>query len=166
MDRTMREMRIGGLRSMREVFHQTAGAPPDHLAPARSRLEILAAAALFSTGGAAIKACALTGWQVASFRSGMAALAVLAMVPAARRIPGPRAIAVGAAYATTLILFVRANKLTTAANTIFLQSTAPLYVLLLAPWLLRERPRRRDLAFMAAMAIGLTLFFVGEEAPL
>src|SRR5436309_1136311 len=109
---------------------------PDHTSPSRFRLEILAAAALFSTGGAAIKACSLSGWQVASFRSGIAALAVLVMLPAARRVPSGRAVAVGAAYATTMILFVRANKLTSAANAIFLQSTAPLYVLLLAPRLL------------------------------
>ena len=37
------------------------------------RCSVLAAAALFSTGGAAIKATSLTGWQVASFRSAVAA---------------------------------------------------------------------------------------------
>lgn len=136
-----------------------------HGSPARSRLEILSAAALFSTGGAAIKACSLSGSQLASFRSGIAALAVLAMLPAARRIPSPRAVAVGAAYAATMILFVRSNKLTTAANSIFLQSTAPLYVLLLAPWLLREKLRPRDLGFMAAIAAGLAMFFVGNQTP-
>jgi drug/metabolite transporter, DME family len=64
-----------------------------------------------------------------------------------------------------LILFVLANRLTTAANTIFLQSTAPLYILLLGPWLLREPIQARDLAFMAAVAAGLALFFLGSEAP-
>ena len=48
-----------------------------------------------------------------------------------------------------MILFVLGNKLTTAANTIFLQSTAPLYILLLAPWLLGEPVRRSDLVVMA-----------------
>ena len=55
------------------------------------------------------------------------------------------------------------NKLTTAANTIFLQSTAPLYILLLGPWLLGERIRRRDLGLMAALAVGMALFFVGDQ---
>jgi drug/metabolite transporter (DMT)-like permease len=64
-----------------------------------------------------------------------------------------------------MILFVQANKLTTSANTIFLQSTAPLYLMLLGPWLLREPVRRRDLAFMAAMGFGLALFFTGTEQP-
>lgn len=130
-----------------------------------SRLQLLGAAALFSTGGAAVKATALTGWQVASFRSGIAALAILLLVPAARRGWSWRVILVGLAYAATMILFVTANKLTTAANTIFLQSSAPLYVLLLGPLLLREPIRRDDLAFMAVVGLGLALFFVGVEAP-
>lgn len=130
-----------------------------------SRLQLLGAAALFSTGGAAIKATALTGWQVASFRSGIAALAILLLVPAARRAWSWRVLLVGIAYAATMILFVTANKLTTAANTIFLQSSAPLYVLLLGPLLLREPIRRDDLAFMAVVGLGLGLFFVGVEAP-
>jgi drug/metabolite transporter (DMT)-like permease len=72
---------------------------------------------------------------------------------------------VGAAYAATLVLFVLANRLTTAANTIFLQSTAPLYLLLLGPWLLHEPVRRRDALTMAAVGTGLVLFFVGTEQP-
>ena len=52
---------------------------------------------------------------------------------------------VGFAYAACLTLFVLANRLTTAANTIFLQSTAPLYLLVLEPWLLKEPIRRQDL---------------------
>lgn len=131
----------------------------------KHRLQLVAAAALFSTGGAAIKATALGGWQVASFRSGVAALAILLLVPAARRGWSWRVLLVGVAYAATMVLFVVANKLTTAANTIFLQSTAPLYILLLSPWLLGERIRREDLVFMAAVGLGLALFFVGAPEP-
>lgn len=130
-----------------------------------SRLQLLGAAALFSTGGAAVKATALTGWQVASFRSGIAALAILLLVPAARRGWSWRVLLVGIAYAATMILFVTANKLTTAANTIFLQASAPLYVLLLGPLLLREPIRRDDVMFMAVIGLGLALFFVGVETP-
>src|SRR5262245_57748242 len=131
----------------------------------RSRGLLLAAAALFSTGGAAIKATTLTGWQVASFRSGVAAAAVLLMLPASRRGWNRRALLVGVGYAATLVCFVQANKLTTSANTIFLQSTAPIYLVLLGPWLLGEHNRARDFLFMGAMALGLSLFFVGTEPP-
>jgi DME family drug/metabolite transporter len=139
------------------------GQPP---APARAmlpRLELLAAAALFSTGGAAIKAVHFGGWQVACLRSGIAALALLLLVPQVRRRPTGRMLLVAACYAVTMVLFVLANKLTTAASTIFLQASAPLFVLLLSPWLLRERIRRGDLVSMAAIAAGFALLVAGLE---
>ena len=128
-----------------------------------NRLLVLAAAVLFSTGGAAIKATTLGAWQVASFRSGVATLAMIGLVPAARRGWTWRVVPVSAAYAATLVLFVLANKLTTAANAIFLQAAAPLYLLLLGPLLLREPIRRSELLFMSAVAVGLAAFFVGAE---
>ena len=130
--------------------------------PIRSRLLIIAAAALFSTGGAAIKAASLGGWQIASFRSGIAALFLLAVIPESRRLWRWRMLPVAACYAATLICFVLANRLTTAANAIFLQSAAPLYVLLLGPLLLDEPVRRRDVGFVAAVVCGIACFFVGS----
>lgn len=129
----------------------------------KARLELLVAAALFSTGGAAIKACALSGWHVAGLRSLFAVLAFLVFVRSARAWPSRGEWLVGLAYATTLTLFVLANKQTTAANTIFLQSTAPLYILLASPFLLHERIRGHDLVFLLVMAGGLALFFVDES---
>jgi DME family drug/metabolite transporter len=134
-------------------------------ATSRARVDLIGAAVLFSTGGAAIKWADFTGWQIASFRSGIAALALVLMTPAARRGWSWRAALVGVAYAGCLVLFVLANRLTTAANTIFLQSTAPLYILLLGPWLLKEPIRRQDLGFMLAVGLGLLLFFVGTVQP-
>ncbi len=125
------------------------------------RLQLLAAAALFSTGGAAIKAIHLSGWPVACVRSGIAAAVLLAVVPQVRRRPTARMLVVAACYAATMILFVLANKLTTAASTIFLQATAPLFVLVLGPWLLGERIRRGDLPTIGAIAAGLALLVTG-----
>ena len=125
---------------------------------------MLAAAALFSTGGVAIKGCTLGGWQVACFRSGIAALTIAACSPAARRGLSAPVLAVGVAYAATVIFFVQATKLTTAADAIFLQSTAPLWVLLLGALLLRERARRQELLVMAAVAVGLLLVLLADEA--
>lgn len=130
-----------------------------------ARLQVVAAAALFSTGGAFIKATALDGFQVASFRSGVAVLAVLVMLPGARRRPTAAAGIVGLAYAATLVLFVLATKMTTAANAIFLQATAPIYMVLLGPWLLGESLRRRDLLLLPVLGAGLALCFVGAERP-
>jgi drug/metabolite transporter, DME family len=132
------------------------------------RLQILGAALLFSSGGAAIKAVAFTSWQVAGLRSLVAAIAVWLFLPETRRLGDSardrlRTVLIAMAYAATLVLFVMANKLTTSANTIFLQSTAPLYVLLLGPLLLGERVKQRDLLFIAAVALGMAVLLLGEQ---
>jgi DME family drug/metabolite transporter len=127
------------------------------------RLSVFAAAFLFSTGGAAIKASSLSSWQVAGFRSGIAAIVLYALLPGARRGWTWRTGAIGLAYAATLILFVAANKLTTSANAIFLQSTAPFYLLIFGPLVLREPIRRADLAVISAVAAGAVLLLLGSE---
>jgi drug/metabolite transporter (DMT)-like permease len=127
-------------------------------------LPALAAAVLFSTGGAAIKTAAFSGMQIASIRSGIAALTLLLWVRGRLTWSWPT-LAIGAAHAVTLILFVSATKLTTAANAIFLQATAPLYLAILAPLLLGERFRRCDLLFLAAVVAGLAMCFAGRAEP-
>lgn len=131
----------------------------------KARIFILLAALLFSSGGAAIKSISVGAWPVAGFRSLIAAVAVWLLMPAARRGYTWRTWLVGVAYASTMIAFVVANKLTTAAATIFLQSTAPLFILLLGPLLLREKIRSRDLLLMAPVAGGFVLLFMGTPAP-
>jgi len=126
-------------------------------------LEALAAAVLFSTGGAALKASAFTALQLSGLRSGIAALALLLWTRGAVRVSWP--IVGGAlAYAATVTLFVAANKLTTAANTIFLQSSAPLFLVMLSPLLLHERFRARDTPFLVVIACGMWLAFSGSPA--
>jgi drug/metabolite transporter (DMT)-like permease len=129
------------------------------------RFKILAAAVLFSTSGAAIKYLTLDVWQVAGLRGLVAGVALLVMLPEARRGWTWRTFLVGSAFAGATITFALANRLTTAASAIFLQSTSPLFILLLAPVLVGERARRRDLGVMAAMAVGMALFFVGVDRP-
>ncbi len=131
-----------------------------------AQLLVVAAAVLFSTGGAMVKAISLSSWQIACCRSGIAFLAILVMLPAARRAWSWRTVVVGCAYAGALVSYVLANKLTTAANVIFLFSTAPLYILFLGPWLLKEPVRRRHLLLMAALAVGLALVLLDVETAL
>lgn len=121
------------------------------------------AAVLFSTGGAAIKWCGFEGFQLAAFRAAIAGVALLVAMPEARQRWSWRVVLVGLAYAVTTLLFVQANKLTTAANAIFLQSTSPVFILLLAPVILKEPVRRADVLQLAVTAAGMTLFFVGSE---
>jgi drug/metabolite transporter, DME family len=131
----------------------------------RARLFLLLTAVLFSTGGAAVKACTIGSWQVAGLRSAFAIVALLIAVPSTRARWTAPVLLVGASQAATMLLFVSSTKLTTAANAIFLQSTAPLYVLLLAPVLLREPVSRTDLYFLAAFLGGLAIIFVGDASP-
>jgi drug/metabolite transporter (DMT)-like permease len=131
-----------------------------------SRAKIVAAAALFSTGGLAIKSVSLTAWQVACFRAAVAALVLALLAPAARRAWSWRSGVVAVPFAATIILYTLANRTTTAANAIFLQDTAPLYVLLLGPWLLGERVTKRDLGFAAVIGAGLVLLFAGTSEPM
>lgn len=125
------------------------------------RWQLVTAAVLFSTGGAAIKLAQLTGWQVLCFRAAIACVTILILIPDSRRRWSWRTTLVGMGYGATTTLFVLANKNTTAANSVFLLNTSPLFLLVLAPWLLRERVTRRDLAYVAVLAGGMLLFFTG-----
>jgi drug/metabolite transporter (DMT)-like permease len=69
------------------------------------------------------------------------------------------------AFILTQFLFITSTKLTTAANSIFLQYTAPIYVMLLAYWFLGEKPSRTDWLAMVVIFIGLTLFFGDKLSP-
>lgn len=131
----------------------------------KSRLLILAAAVLWSTAGAVMKSCELSGWQIAGGRSLVAALFLFVVLPRGRRLPSLPVLFTSVAYAATVVLFALANKLTTAANAIFLQDTAPLWVLLFSRWLLGERPQRSALWSVPVFALGLCLFFVDELSP-
>ncbi|MEE8237327.1 MAG: DMT family transporter, partial [Gammaproteobacteria bacterium] len=92
---------------------------------------------------------------------------LLIFLPSARRGWSWRSVVVAIPYAATFTLYTLANKYTTAANAIFLQDTAPFYILILGPLLLGERTRLRDLSFMAALLIGLGLIFAStREATL
>ncbi len=129
------------------------------------RSKIIVAAVLFSTGGAAIKWCGFGAWQLAACRATLAMLTILVLLPEARRGWSWRTVVVGFAYAATTLLYVQANKQTTAASAIFLEAASPLFILFLAPVLLGEHATRRDIAQMAVMGAGMVLFLLGMDRP-
>ncbi len=128
------------------------------------RLQVLIAAVLFSTAGVVVKATVLTAWQVAGLRSAVAALFLLLVARISLR-PTWSTLGVGLVIGVTFITFIIANKLTTAAHAVFLQAAAPLYLVLLGPWLLRERVHARDLPFLGVVMFGLALLFTGAVSP-
>ena len=124
---------------------------------------VLIAVLLWSTGGMFIKlATNLDAYQVTFFRSLLAGITVLVIT----RRNGLRINAFGVMcsliYAILLFLFVWATKHTTAANAIFLQYTAPVYILILAPFVIGEKFHLRDLATVIFCIAGMSLFFVGD----
>jgi drug/metabolite transporter (DMT)-like permease len=128
-------------------------------------LFVFAAALLWSTGGLFIKWTSLSGLELSFCRSLFAAITV-ALVTRHEGFGLNRVTAVASVlYAVLLILFVMATKETTAANAIFLQYTAPVYLLILEPLLYKEMFRPRDLVTVLVCVGGMALFFVGQLRP-
>jgi len=129
-------------------------------------LLLLGAAILWSTGGLFIKATPqLSAFELSFGRSLLGAITIALLTRGEgfgiNRISAITSIL----YAALLILFVLATKLTTAANAIFLQYTAPVYVLVLEPLIYKEKFRTRDLGVVAVCVAGMSLFFVGKLRP-
>jgi DME family drug/metabolite transporter len=126
---------------------------------------VLAAALLWSTGGLFIKWTSISGLALSCLRS-FFALITVAIVTRREGFGLNRLTAVAAVlYAALIVLFVVATKETTAANAIFLQYTAPVYLLILEPLLYKEKFRGRDLVTVLVCIGGMALFFVGQLRP-
>ena len=122
--------------------------------------QILAGALLLSTGAAAIKSVSFGVLELAGWRAAVIALFLGLAVRPPRRCWNVGLLPAALAHAVTTLLFMWGNKLTSAATAIFLQYTAPLYLLLLGPWLLREPRHRQDLGVMALIATGMSLLLL------
>ena len=133
---------------------------------ARGVALVAAAALLWSSSGLFIKALPLGALQIAGVRSLVAALTIAALVRlrGGRPFPRPDALSLACAgtYAAVLIFFVAATKLTTAANAIFLQFSAPIYLVFMEPWVTGRAVQRRDLLAVALCLGAMGLFFVGR----
>nr|MBA2734423.1 EamA family transporter [Acidobacteriota bacterium] len=126
---------------------------------------VLAAALLWSTGGLFIKWTQLSAFELTFGRSLLAALVVAYFTRHEGFRLNAMTVLTSLLYAALLLLFVIATKLTTAANAIFLQYTAPIYVLILEPLFYKEKFRRVDLITVAVCIAGMSLFFVGKLRP-
>lgn len=122
-------------------------------------------AVLWSTSGVFVKALA---WQPISILAARGLFTSIVFLLYMRRLPKNithwTLLAAGGSLATQF-LFVTSTKLTTAANSIFLQYTAPIYVVLLGYWLLREKTSRTDWMSMGIIFLGMILFFGDQLSP-
>ena len=125
-------------------------------------LLLLATAILWSLGGVLIKSIDWTPVAIAGSRSLIAALAISLVMPGVIQKISWQSIPGAVAYAATVILFVVATKLTTAANAIFLQYTAPIYIAMIGPWFLRENTKWQDWLLILIALAGVALFFLDQ----
>jgi drug/metabolite transporter (DMT)-like permease len=126
---------------------------------------VLIAALLWSSGGLFIKLISLNAMQLSFFRCSIAALTFALLFRKQILLFSKLTIINSIFYAIVLISFVIATKTTTAANAIFLQATAPIYVLIFEPIINKTRYEKINVITVAVCVIGMFLFFVGEIEP-
>jgi DME family drug/metabolite transporter len=132
---------------------------PHHIPPATF---VFLGVLLWSTGGLFIKLTSLDAYQVTFFRSLLAGITVAILTRKSGLKINAFGLLTSVFYATLLFLFVWATKKTTAANAIFLQYTAPIYILILGPFFIGEKFHIRDLFTVIICIVGMSLFFVGK----
>ncbi len=125
----------------------------------RSLAQLMLAALCWSLGGVLIKN---VDWPPLAVAGGRGLIAAAFLGATSRGLKfrwSPVQLGAAVAYAATTVLFVVANKLTTAANAILLQYTAPVWIALFGAWFLGERATRADWLTVGAVLAGMALFF-------
>jgi drug/metabolite transporter, DME family len=135
---------------------------PDHQ---KGIIAILAAALLWSTGGILVKLVSLSPMQISFSRCFFASLVFLVLFKKKLLLVNWFTFLNAFFYAALLTLYVFATKMTTAANAIFLQYTAPIYVLLLEPILNKTKYEKLNIITISVCFIGMILFFTGKLSP-
>jgi len=121
---------------------------------------LLITAVLWSSGGVLIKFISWNTIAIAGMRSAIASLIMIAVVGTPKLTWSKVQIGGAIAYMATVVLFVMATKLTSAANAILLQYTGPIYVALFGRWFLGERTTRLDWITIGVVLLGMTMFFM------
>lgn len=120
------------------------------------------AATLWSTGGLFIKLLPLDAFSILFYRSFYAAVIFIIIFRKSLFRFNKLSLVSILFYAPLLIAFVTSTKLTTAANAIFLQYTAPAVVLLLEPYFIRTKLTKINIFTVAVCFAGMCLFFVEQ----
>jgi drug/metabolite transporter (DMT)-like permease len=126
---------------------------------------LLLSAILWSFGGLFIKLVSWNPVAIAGLRGFIAMVVLIVYVRHPHFTWSFPQIGGAIAYAVTVTLFVIATKLTTAANAILLQYTAPVYVAFLGSWILKERVLWFDWLIVLTVIGGMALFFLDHLTP-
>ena len=127
-----------------------------------SVLFVFLASVCFSTGGLFIKLIPWSALAINGARNliGSAVIGVYLLVTRHRIVLSPRVFVGALSLIGVTTLFAVANKLTTAANAIVLQFTAPVFVILLMALIYRQKPGRADLITCFLVLLGVVIFFI------
>ena len=128
----------------------------------RAILMLLVTGIMWSTGGLLIKVIPWPPMAISGIRGGIAALTIFLLTRNLRFTWSRTQVAAAICYVLVVTLFVIANKLTTAGNSILLQYTAPVYVAIFGYTFLGERSTRVDWVTILVLLTGLTVFFFDE----
>ena len=122
----------------------------------------LMCAVFFSLGGTLIK---LVPWEAMSISAGRAMIAAVMLLIYMRLrrhiiVLNKAVIIGGCAIGFSSILYVVSNKLTTAANAILIQYTAPVFIIFYIWLLFKEKPTKLDIAATVIISLGEICFFI------
>jgi drug/metabolite transporter (DMT)-like permease len=123
---------------------------------------LIITALLWSSGGILVKGIEWHPLAIAGMRSFIAAIVIRLSMRKPKFTWSTPQVGGALCYSATVILYVLANKLTTAANVVFLMYTAPIYVIIFGPWFLRERATGQDWLAVGAVMIGIVVFFFDQ----
>lgn len=128
----------------------------------KGTLLIFASACLFALGGLCVK---MIPWSPLSINGARCLISsgilFLFLKATGHKLQVNRGVLLGAAcILATNLLYTCANKLTTAANAILLQFTAPIFIILLMWLLFKDRPKRRDVLACVLVFGGIACFFL------
>lgn len=138
---------------MREIIHSSRF---------KGIMSAVIASVLWSIGGLLVKLLDWNPVAISGARSIIAALVLLAYIKKPKITKSKPQILGAIAYSTTVLFYVIANKLTTAANAILLQYTAPIFVALLSFWILKEKVHWYDIISIGVVIFGMGLFFIED----
>ena len=130
-------------------------------------IQMLCCATLWSIAGIFFKLIPWNGFALAGIRSFIAGITFLVYMRFAgiNYVLNKKTLISGVLTACTYICFVCANKLTTAANAIVLQFTAPVFIVIYTTLVMKKPIRKQDLAVVLFTLVGIALFFIDQLKP-
>ena len=133
----------------------------------RAMLLMVITAAMWSLGGIFIKLISWSPFLIAGIRSGISG-SIMAMYMAATHTRfklNKYSVLAGVGLAFSATLFTIANKLTTAANAIVLQYTAPIFILIISALFFKQKMQKQDVLVVCITMGGMVLFFLDQLSP-